>query len=57
MKRKLLVTLLTISIVGTMLTGCLPKPRGYDSQDYTTEEQGAELEDEVSESSDNAFAT
>lgn len=52
MKRKLLVTLLTISIVGTMLTGCLPKPRGYDSQDYTTEEQGAELEDEVSESSD-----
>lgn len=48
MKKKLLVTLLAISMTSTMLTGCLPKPR-YNPENDVTNEYEDEYDNEVQE--------
>ena len=52
MKKKLLVTLLSVSMTSAMITGCLPKPT-YNPENDIVDEYDNDFEDEIDELNDS----
>lgn len=52
MKKKLLVTLLAVSMTSAMITGCLPKPT-YNPENDIVDEYDNDFEDEIDELNDS----